>query len=153
MKALCVEITKSATLALVLMGLLFTINATAVAIADNEELSLEKSLLLRDPFRRLIKKESDDDHVVFVPPLERYDLEKLKLVGVITGTTKNKAMIVDPEDKMHIVHEGMRIGLRRGKILRISKSKLFVEERVVNLLGQEERVESLLELKAKKDVR
>ncbi len=153
MKAFGAALKKSAKLAAALVGLLFTISVSAAPIAENEELSLEKSLLLRDPFRRLIKKESDDDHVVFVPPLERYDLEKLRLVGVITGTTKNKAMVVDPEDKMHIVHEGMRIGLRRGKILRISKSKLFVEERVVNLLGQEERVESLLELKAKKDVR
>lgn len=109
--------------------------------------SLENSLGLRDPFSRPAPKGGGDSGPE-MSDLERFELDKFKLVGVITGPKKNKALITTPEDKMIVVSEGMAMGTRRGKVKRIYKGHLSVEEKVVNLLGQEENIETVLDLKA-----
>jgi Tfp pilus assembly protein PilP len=118
---------------------------TAGAPASDEAFTLENSLNLRDPFRKPPSKAAFGAEGGNIPPLERYELDRYKLVGVITGPRKNKALITDPDGKMHVVSEAMFIGTRHGKITHIRPGQILVEEKVVNLLGQEEKVESALE--------
>ena len=107
--------------------------------------SIENSLTIRDPFRRPVPVGNVND--LTVPELERFDLEKYKLVGVMTGPKKSKALIIAPSGKMHIVDEQTRIGTRHGLIKQIMQGAVSVEEKVVNLLGQEENIETLIEMK------
>lgn len=86
---------------------------------------------------------------VSIPELERFDLDKWSLVGVITGPKKSKAMVVSPSGKMHIVEEDVHIGTRHGFIKKIVPGAISVEEKVVNLLGQEEKVETVIQFKEK----
>lgn len=115
-------------------------------------ISLEASMSLRDPFRRpALKAGEGKDEGGKVPELERYSVDEFKLVGVITGTRKNKAMLVTPDGKMHIVSESARIGHRHGIIRKIAPGKVDIEEKSVNILGEEEKSETTIELSEKSD--
>lgn len=119
----------------------------AIAAEETVDMTLENSLSLRDPFSRPnLRKESKED-LSKLPDLERFAVEELKLVGVITGMRKNKALLTTPTGKMFIVTEQMRVGTRHGVVRGISKSGIDIEERVLNVLGQEERVEARIDFK------
>lgn len=121
--------------------------------AGNEEkgaqptFTLENSLSLRDPFRRFTPKaNANTDENGLIPELERYELDKYRLMGIITGPKKNKALVLSTVDgRMHIVAEKQRIGVKRGVVKKIAPGSVVVEEKVVNLLGQEEKVETAIE--------
>ncbi len=112
---------------------------------DSPSFTIENSLTIRDPFRRPAPPGSAND--LTIPELERFELEKYKLVGVMTGPKKPKALIVAPSGKMHIIDASTRIGTRHGVVRQIMQGAISVEEKVVNLLGQEENIETLIEMK------
>jgi hypothetical protein len=111
---------------------------------SEDSFTLENSLNVRDPFRRLLAKGALGLEGVNIPPLERYELDAYKLLGIITGPRKNKALVSDPDGKLHVVSEEMYIGIRHGKIVHIEPGQLVIEEKAVNILGQEEKVEAIL---------
>lgn len=97
---------------------------------------------LRDPFEPFIKLEKPKEAKpkVFVPktPLQRYAVEELRLVGVVWAAQgRSKALIEDPEGKGYVVTAGTLVGDRDGKIVDIRPEKVVVEERSVDLLGEE----------------
>lgn len=118
---------------------------------EQTSFTMENSISLRDPFRRPTPAGGQAVADARIPELERYELDKLKLVGVITGPRKPKAMVTTPSGKMHIVAENATIGVRHGRIKKIAPGMIEVEEKVVNLLGQEENIETLLEIKDDKE--
>lgn len=121
--------------------------------AEATNFTIENSLTLRDPFRRLILDNNGTRGSEGLPELERFDVEKFKLVGVITGPKKSKALVTGPSGKLHIVSEDTKIGTREGVIRKIAPGMIEIQERVVNLLGQEEQIETVLQFKeeGKKD--
>jgi len=98
---------------------------------------------LRDPFKR-----PDRALVVAAPvsELERFPIEQYKLIGVITGASRLRAILQDPNGKTHFVAERMRIGTRRGVIREIRSDTVVVREKIVNLLGKEEASDSEIRL-------
>lgn len=112
-------------------------------------MQLQDFLNLRDPFRKFKPKKSPLADEWALPELERFASDSYRLIGVITGTKKNKALITGPSGKMHIVTENTRIGQRKGYIKRINPSNIVIEEKVINLLGQEEKIETVLEFEDK----
>ncbi len=100
---------------------------------------------LRDPFKPFIrlrpeKKAAKKAPEKFVPktPLQRYALEELKLVGVVWRDGKGSwALVEDPEGKGYIVRVGTLIGDRGGRIVSIRPDRVEVEERVIDILGEE----------------
>ena len=112
-----------------------------------EDYTLENSLNIRDPFRRAMPRASlaQDDNG---NDLEKYEIDKFKLVGVITGPKRHKALLTTPSGKMHVVSESMRIGNRRGVIKKIAPGTITVEEKLVNILGQEEVIETNIDFKS-----
>ena len=110
--------------------------------------TIENSLSVRDPFRRPAPSGPQVDDTT--PELLRYEIDKFKLVGVITGPKKAKAMLTSPSGKMHIVAEEMPIGTRRGFIKKIAPGMIEIEEKVINLLGQEENIDTVIEIKDEK---
>jgi Tfp pilus assembly protein PilP len=102
-------------------------------------LTLENSMILRDPFREpeiqslgFEEKEPSD--------LEEMTLSSMTVIGIITGTKKTKALIKVPSGRVHIVSESMSIGPRKGKVKKITESYVLIEERVLNILGHEEKI-------------
>lgn len=99
---------------------------------------------LRDPFQPFIKiepkKKKAEKPKVFVPktPLQRYAVEELQLVGIVWAEgARARALIEDPEGKGYIVGPGTLVGDKGGKIVRIQPERVLVEERFINLLGEE----------------
>ena len=68
----------------------------------------------RDPFRSYAdvfassptKKTAAQQKIV----ADRYSLDELKLVGVVTGNTASRAMFIDPTGKGHVVTRGELVG-------------------------------------------
>jgi Tfp pilus assembly protein PilP len=128
-------------------GILATL---AIAAPEEPAITLENSLTLRDPFRQpQMKLANEVNEGGRVPELERFQIEQFKLMGIITGPKKNRAMVSSPEGKIFIVSEEMRIGSRRGTVKQIRPNAVIVEEKVVNILGQEERLETSIQFKDK----
>ncbi|GAB4267272.1 MAG: hypothetical protein Kow0092_20560 [Deferrisomatales bacterium] len=97
---------------------------------------------LRDPFQPFIKLEvkKKAKPQVFVPktPLQRYAVEELRLVGILWARKgRAKALIEDPEGKGYVVSSGTLVGDRGGKVIEIRPEKVVIEERSVDLLGEE----------------
>lgn len=64
-------------------------------------------------------------------PLEKVDLSQLKLVGVILSASGNKALVEETTGKGFVITQGTYIGINGGKVSKILKDKVIVEE-VVN---------------------
>lgn len=114
------------------------------AITVYDEKSFDPKLM-RDPFKPFIKidekpREVKVKPVVFVPktPLQRFPLEELKFTGVIWSKSRTpEALIEDPVGKGYRVGVGTLVGNRGAKIVKILPENLVVEERVIDVLGEE----------------
>lgn len=62
--------------------------------------------------------------------LQRFDINTLKLVGIIWDVKRPRAMITDPGGKMHIVGPNAKIGPRNGYIAVIREGEIVVVETV-----------------------
>jgi Tfp pilus assembly protein PilP len=128
----------------------FFLCAASSALAKIE---ISKEILKqRDPFKKpiiTVPKEGPQSD------LEIFPLEKLKLLGVLTGGQHLRAMVQAPNGKTYFVQEKMAIGDRKGIIKKITDQEIQVREKVVNVLGMEETVNSTIELppESKQDVK
>ena len=69
-------------------------------------------------------------------PLEQLELEQLKLCAIITGLETPLAMIEDPSGKGYTITPGMQIGRNGGRVARISRDEVIVEEEYYNSEGK-----------------
>lgn len=106
----------------------------SLALPENSD----EILKLRDPF----KPPTVVEEKLAVSELETIPIEQFKMVGMISGPDRVKAIVAGPDGKTFFVSEKMRIGVRKGVIVRIQSRGIRVREMIVNVLGQEEPVES-----------
>ena len=69
-------------------------------------------------------------------PLERIDLGQLKLTGIILRSAGNKAMVEEATGRGYVVIKGTSIGKNWGKVTKILKDRIIIEEEGKNLLGK-----------------
>jgi Tfp pilus assembly protein PilP len=60
--------------------------------------------------------------------LQRFDLNQISLVGILTGIGAPQAMVVLPDKSTHIVQVGDQIGRRKGVVAKISTNEIVVRE-------------------------
>jgi len=86
-----------------------------------------------DPFKPFIKKETPGQKsasLKFLSPLQRYDMEQLKLIGIMAGANnKRRAIVQDPKGKSYILMKGTLIGQRNGRVTEILDDQVIVEEK------------------------
>lgn len=85
----------------------------------------------RNPFRPFsLVDPTAYSSVVIGPatPLERYELDELKLTGILWDVKNPRAMFVDPQKEVHIVSKDDRIGRRRGYVAVIREGEVVVVE-------------------------
>jgi glucose/arabinose dehydrogenase len=106
----------------------------------------EEVMKIRDPFKK------PSTLVVEVPKseLEQFPVEKLKMLGIVSGLPHLKAMISAPNNRTYFVGENTKIGVRNGFIRKISAECISVREKVLNVLGKEENADVDLCLAADK---
>jgi len=68
-------------------------------------------------------------------PLERIDLSQLKLVGIILASSGNRALVEEASGKGYVIRKGTYIGTNSGKVVKIDKEKIIVEEEFEDVLG------------------
>lgn len=83
-------------------------------------------------------------------PIQRYEVERFRVTGIITGLKENRAMIVDPEGKGYVARIGMKIGPNDGRIVRITPQGIEVEESFRDDFGRLKRRTVKLALQRKR---
>jgi len=69
-------------------------------------------------------------------PLERIDLAQLKLVGIILASSGNRALVEESTGKGYVIKKGTYIGTNGGKIVKIQKEIVYVEEKFEDVFGK-----------------
>lgn len=85
--------------------------------------------------------------------LEQVPLEQIKITGIITGLSQQKAILVTPNGKTHIVGERTKIGTRKGIVKKITANSIVVRERFANVFGKEENIDTEIKIVEKKERR
>ncbi len=136
--------------AILAMGLIF--GAAAVPEAAFAQVTLDLSdkapdqLSFRDPFQR---PQIRDAANLPKSELERFSVEQMELLGIITGPLKMRASIRTPDGKLHMVAEKQKIGNRNGFIRKINPGEVLVTEKVLTAWGKEEEQEIQLRIASK----
>jgi type IV pilus assembly protein PilP len=99
----------------------------------------------RDPFTPF-ERSTNTTTMGPIWPLQKYDLEQLKLVGVIWEVKIPKAMILDPSGHGYVVTVNERIGRNNGYIARIREGEIVVVENILGSDGKATYVTKLMKL-------
>ena len=103
----------------------------------------------RDPFLSFIREgtpQRGKADLAAVPPLQRYELGELKLVGILWTNKGPRALVEDAEGKGYSVTPGTRIGRSGGVVSRITEKELFVREEYLGLRGEKVVRENTMQL-------
>lgn len=85
----------------------------------------------RDPFRAYTEVQGTDNSGLSVGPLlplQKFDLDQLKLIGIIWDVRDPKAMFQDPNAKIYTVGKDERVGRNNGYIATIREGEIVVIE-------------------------
>ena len=69
--------------------------------------------------------------------LQRFDLNDLRLIGIMWDIREPKAMFVDPENKVHVIGRDEGIGNQNGYVESIREGEVVVVEAVRSDAGVE----------------
>jgi type IV pilus assembly protein PilP len=92
----------------------------------------------RDPFQTFLSSQARAGETLGAdaPPLQRWDVDKFLLRGIIWDTSAPTALLVDPEGVGHVVRVGTYVGRNWGKVSSISADGLVVTEEYQTLDGE-----------------
>lgn len=100
-----------------------------------------------DPFRPFIELAPvRTPRAVPLTPLQKYDLSQLKLVAIISTPDGNVALVEDGTKKGYFLKRGTWIGKNDGKVTKILKDRVVVEELYQDIFGQMKKNEITLTL-------
>ncbi len=91
----------------------------------------------RDPFESPfdIVVEISLDNSVPLTPLQKFDLNQLRLIGLIIGKGDPRAMVIAPDGKSFIITKGVKVGRNNGSVAEITTDAIIVEEKYLDFVG------------------
>jgi type IV pilus assembly protein PilP len=91
-----------------------------------------------DPFKPFIQLTPAKGFSRSTPlsPLQKYDISQLKLVAIISAPEGNIALVEDVTGKGYFLKRGTWIGKNDGKVTKILKDKVIIEEAYQDVFGQ-----------------
>jgi len=104
-----------------------------------EEMYVYTPVGKRDPFRPYfldVKAVKKDESKGPLTELETFDIEQLRLTSIISGIEQPMAMVEDPTGKGHTVIGGTPIGKNGGRVARIKKDEVIIEEEYIDSEGK-----------------
>lgn len=127
-----------------------------VPVVDTHEAVLPQPSYLgvgrRDPFRSIVAVSSESPkRLDTLPPLQRNQVSDLKLQGIIWGSYGPKAIMNTPDGKGYTVGVGTKVGFNHGVIREITKTKVVIEETVLNIFGEPKKRKIEMELHPQKE--
>jgi type IV pilus assembly protein PilP len=102
----------------------------------------------RDPFVSFVRAEPRvrGKDLAALPPLQRYELGELKVVGILWTKKGARALLEDAEGKGYSVTAGTRVGRAGGVVSRITAQEVFVREEYVGARGEKVVRENAMQL-------
>jgi type IV pilus assembly protein PilP len=99
-----------------------------------------------DPFKPFIELTPVREKVRTTPltPLQKYDISQLKLVAIISSPEGNVALVEDTAGRGYFIKRGTEIGKNEGKVTKILKDRVIIEELYLDVSGQAKKSEVLL---------
>ena len=79
-------------------------------------------------------------------PLQKYETSQLKLVAVLSTPEGNMGLVEDATGKGYFVKKGTLVGKNDGKVSKILKDRVIIEEVFLDVLGQKKVNEVALQL-------
>jgi len=111
--------------------------AAEVKEEDKEKEEVAIDVRQRNPFKPFIMKMTERPAVVTPKtPLQKYEVEQLKLIAIIWGMDTSVAMVETPDGKGYSIRKGDFIGNRDGRVKRIEKNRVIIEERLTETGGE-----------------
>jgi type IV pilus assembly protein PilP len=101
---------------------------------------------LRDPFMLPAALRAPEKAKGDLPPLQRYAISDFRLVAVVRGGRGTYAMVTTGDEKGYTVRVGTRIG-PDGRVRRITKDAVIVEEVHPDEFGELRKSETVLALR------
>jgi type IV pilus assembly protein PilP len=108
-----------------------------------------------DPFAPLFKEgvasspeKQNKERRIPRTPLEMVDLGQLKLVAIMHAKSGNKALVEEASGKGYIVAKGSYMGMNSGRVVKILRDSIIIEEEAENIIGK--RIIQERELKLQK---
>ncbi len=96
----------------------------------------------RDPFtpivtdKTVIKQQVQAAKKVVLPALEKYRIDSFVLTSILWSVNEPKALVKDPENKMHLITKNSRIGTKNGYVAQIREGEVVVIEEEKNEEGK-----------------
>ena len=87
----------------------------------------------KDPFRPFFEEGGANNEGDFegpLMPLQRYDIDEIRLIGIIWDVKEPKAMFMDPNSQIHILSREERIGRNNGYLAVIREGEVVVIENI-----------------------
>jgi type IV pilus assembly protein PilP len=107
-----------------------------------------------DPFKPFIEitGEKVKEDLTPLPPLQRYGIEKFRLVGVAWSNRKRIAMVEDSAGKTYFLYKGTRIGINKGRVVKILSDRVIIEESIESPSGKIDKQGVVLQLRTEEFV-
>ena len=90
----------------------------------------------RDPFRSLFDQLQREDNGAQTTELQKFELDQLKLVAIISRIATPYAMVEDPEGKGHTLTRGTIIGKNWGRVSQITPDCVVIKEEYRDYTGR-----------------
>jgi len=99
----------------------------------------------RDPFKSLLQLEQKQRDISQLPPIQQFDLETVKVVGIIVDAVSGPhAMVRAPSGQTFVVRVGTVIGKNEGEVVEISLRGIRILEKFLDFMNRETRKETFL---------
>jgi len=99
----------------------------------------------RDPFKSLLELEKKQRDVTQLPPIQQFDVETAKVVGVVLDPGRNtQAMVRVPSGQTFVVRVGTIIGKNEGEVVEITMQGIRILEKFLDFMNRETRKETFL---------
>jgi len=99
----------------------------------------------RDPFKSLLQLEKKQRDVTLLPPIQQFELETVKVVGVVVDPVSGaQAMVRSANGQTFVVRVGTIIGKNEGEVVEITLQGVRILEKFLDFMNRETRKETFL---------
>lgn len=95
---------------------------------------------LPDPFQSFLnkpKKRNEDNATL--SPLQKMELDKLKIVGILIGMDEPGALVRGTNGQLYTLKTGTKVGKNNGVVIDVNEQFVVVEENYVDILGKKHK--------------
>jgi len=90
----------------------------------------------QDPFRPFLQLTPLPSKSVPLTPLQKYEISQLRLVAILSAPDGNVGLVEDATGKGYFLKKGTLVGKNDGKVSKVLKDRVVVEEVFLDALSQ-----------------